>query len=109
MRGGRMIGMMARMRSAIALATLVVAFAVASPAFLSFANLENVLEQTARNAILAVGLTCVILTGGIDLSVGSVMALAGIVAGLAMEHGVWVPVAVLIAIAIGTLAGLVNG
>lgn len=101
--------MLARMRSAIALATLLVAFAVASPAFLSWANLENVLEQTARNAILAVGMTCVILTGGIDLSVGSVMALAGIVAGLAMERGVWVPVAVLGALAVGLLAGLVNG
>ena len=100
---------LARARSVIALGGLVIAFSIASPAFLTTANLENVLEQTARNAILAVGLTCVILTGGIDLSVGSVLALAGISAGIAMDHGVWVPAAVMIALAVGALAGLVNG
>lgn len=102
-------GVPAQARSAIALVVLTVAFSLASPAFLTPANMQNVLEQTARNAILAVGLTCVILTGGIDLSVGSVLALSGIVAGMAMDRGVWVPAAILIALSVGTLCGLVNG
>lgn len=103
------MSVLARMRSLIALAGLVIGFSVASPAFLTAANLQNILEQITRNAILAVGLTCVILTGGIDLSVGSVVALAGIVAGLAMAQGLFVPFAILVALAVGILAGLVNG
>lgn len=103
------MSVLARMRSLIALAGLVIGFSVASPAFLTAANLQNILEQITRNAILAVGLTCVILTGGIDLSVGSVVALAGIVAGLAMAQGLFVPFAILIALAVGIVAGLVNG
>lgn len=100
---------LARMRSLIALTGLIIGFSVASPAFLTGANLQNILEQITRNAILAVGLTCVILTGGIDLSVGSVVAFSGIVAGLAMAKGLFVPFAILVAIGVGLVCGLVNG
>ena len=59
----------------------------ATPHFLTVSNLLNVLEQTALNAIVAMGMTFVIISGGIDLSVGSVLAFAGIGLALALEHG----------------------
>ncbi|MDI9682634.1 ABC transporter permease, partial [Burkholderia cenocepacia] len=53
----------------VGLIVVCIAMMIASPSFLSAANLENVLRQVSINAIIAVGMTCVILTGGIDLSV----------------------------------------
>ena len=82
---------------------------VATPHFLTVSNLLNVLEQTAINAIVAVGMTFVIISGGIDLSVGSVLALSGIALGSALEAGAPVPVAMALALAVGLGCGLVNG
>lgn len=101
--------LIARSRSLIALAGLIAVFGAASSKFFSLDNLEIVLEQTARNAIVAAGMTCVILTGGIDLSVGSVLALCGIAAGLLMDRGWWAPVGVLAAVLTGASCGLANG
>jgi ribose transport system permease protein len=81
----------------------------ATPHFLTVSNLLNVLEQTAINAVVAVGMTFVIVSGGIDLSVGSVLALAGIALGRALEAGLPVPVAIAIALAVGLACGLANG
>ena len=81
----------------------------ATPHFLTVSNLLNVLEQTSINAIVAVGMTYVIISGGIDLSVGSVLALAGIALALALQGGVPAPAAVGIALATGTACGLANG
>lgn len=92
-----------------ALALLAATFSILSPDFLSAANLVNILEQTTRNAILAVGLTCVILTGGIDLSVGSVVALSGVLAGHVLASGAWLPAGVLVALLAGTACGIING
>ncbi|MBP0574880.1 transporter, partial [Mycobacterium tuberculosis] len=58
---------------------------------------------------LGLGATCVIITSGIDLSVGSVLALAGVVAGLAVKAGVPVPLAMLAGIAVGGVCGIING
>ena len=82
---------------------------VATPHFLTVSNLLNVLEQTAINAIVAVGMTFVIISGGIDLSVGSVLALSGIALGSALQAGAAVPVAIALALAVGLGCGLVNG
>jgi ribose transport system permease protein len=82
---------------------------VATPHFLTVSNLLNVLEQTAINAIVAVGMTFVIISGGIDLSVGSVLALSGIALGSALQAGAAVPVAIALALAVGLACGLVNG
>ena len=79
------------------------------PSFLSAANLENVLRQVSINAIIAVGMTCVILTGGIDLSVGSVMALSGTLAAGLMVAGVNAVAALAIGIAVGLGFGFLNG
>ena len=81
----------------------------ATPHFLTVSNLLNVLEQTALNAIVAMGMTFVIISGGIDLSVGSVLAFAGIGLALALEHAVPAPAAIAIALAMGTGCGLLNG
>jgi ribose/xylose/arabinose/galactoside ABC-type transport system permease subunit len=80
-----------------------------TPHFLTVSNLLNITEQTTINAIIAVGMTFVILTGGIDLSVGSIVALAGIVLGSALQQGLPVPVAVLLCGLTGAACGLVNG
>lgn len=80
-----------------------------SPVFLTPQNLLNVGLQTAVNAILAVGLTFVILTAGIDLSVGSILAFAGVVMASALKSGVPVWTGVLVALAVGGACGLVNG
>src|SRR4029450_13649594 len=82
---------------------------ILTPHFLTVSNLLNVLEQTAINAIVAVGMTFVIISGGIDLSVGSVLALSGIALGSALQAGAAVPVAIALALAVGLGCGLVNG
>jgi ribose transport system permease protein len=81
----------------------------ATPHFLTVSNLLNVLEQTAINAIVAVGMTFVIISGGIDLSVGSVVALSGIALGQALAAGVPPPAAIVVALIVGVSCGLANG
>jgi len=82
---------------------------VLNDSFLTVNNLTNVARQVSINAIIAVGMTCAILTGGIDLSVGPVMALAGSVAAGLMLAAVPVPLAVLAALMVGALFGVANG
>ena len=81
----------------------------ATPHFLTVSNLLNVLEQTALNAVVAVGMTFVIISGGIDLSVGSVLAFAGIALGWALDAGMPAPAAIALALAVGASCGLANG
>jgi ribose transport system permease protein len=80
-----------------------------TPHFLTVANLLNVAEQTSINAIVAVGMTFVILSGGIDLSVGSIVALAGVLLGLSLHAGHPPAMSLLLAMSIGSVAGLING
>ena len=78
--------------------------------FLTKTNLLNVLRQVSINGVLALGMTCVALTGGIDLSVGSVVALSGIVsAGLMRDSGLPLILIIFIALAIGLVCGAING
>ena len=81
-----------------------------TPHFLTVSNLLNVAQQTAINAIVAAGMTFVIISGGIDLSVGSIVALSGVVLGslLHLDQGS-VGLALLAALAVGTACGLLNG
>jgi ribose transport system permease protein len=85
-----------------------IGFGIARPFFLDGGNMINVLLQAAVVGILALGQTFVLLTGGIDLSIGSVVAVAAVCSGL-MSHSLPAPIAVLGGIAIGALCGLVNG
>jgi len=109
-----------RLRALVALVLLLAVFGRLSPAFLTTANLTILLKHVAINAILAIGMTFVILSGGIDLSVGSIAGLAGMLAGLLLDRGLvlhsagvvvylhtWLVVAV--ALAGGALAGALNG
>lgn len=79
------------------------------PTFLTFGNVTNLLRQTAIIGVLAVGQTIVIITKGIDLSVGSVLAFTNIVAAQLLAAGTPLFVAVLAALAVGGLVGLFNG
>lgn len=93
----------------IAFAFLCLALALASPTFGTPDNLLNIALQSSINALLAFGMTFVILTAGIDLSVGSLAALAGALAGGMMVGGAAWPVAALVGLAGGTILGLANG
>ena len=93
----------------IGLVGLCVLLTILSPHFLTVSNLLNITQQTAINALIAVGMTFVILSGGIDLSVGSIVALAGVVLGAALQAGVPIPVAILLSLATGGACGFVNG
>ena len=88
---------------------LVTVFSLASPAFFSLGNGMTVALQVTSIAYLGIGATCVIITGGIDLSVGSILALSGVVAALAVRAGVGVPLAMLLGLLTGAACGLVNG
>lgn len=93
----------------IALILLSVFFGVLSPSFFSANNVSNILRQISINAIIAFGMTGVLLIGGIDLSVGSMLALTGCTAVLVINAGGPVVVAVLAALGIGLLGGFLNG
>jgi ribose transport system permease protein len=96
--------------AAYLLALLAAGFALASPEFLSPRNLSNIALQSAALIIVSLGMTLVILTEGIDLSLGAVLGLCGVVMGmLVVSGGVALPVAVVVALAIGTAAGICNG
>src|SRR5438067_2259104 len=93
-----------------ALIALFVVFSLASPNFLQFDNIIGILLATSVNGVLALGVTFVIITGGIDLSVGTVMTLAAVMTGVFIS--VWhlpLAVGVLAGLLTGGLAGLVNG
>ncbi|MGN6761479.1 MAG: ABC transporter permease [Leifsonia sp.] len=94
----------------IGLIILIVVLSIASPAFLNPRNLVNILDQVTVLGILAVGATAVILTGGIDLSVGAVLGLSTMVLGwMSHQGGLPLPIAMVGAIVVGAAAGLVNG
>ncbi|MCC6614270.1 MAG: ABC transporter permease [Anaerolineae bacterium] len=93
-----------------ALVILIVLFSLASPNFLQARNIEGIFLSTAVNGILAIGVTFVIVTGGIDLSIGTVMTFCAVItAKLVTEGGVSIPVGILGGILTGALAGYVNG
>jgi len=92
------------------LVVLIAIFSATSPAFFSVNNGMTVALQVTSIAFLGIGATCVIITGGIDLSVGSVLALSGVVAAIAVRDWQW-PVALAMALGIltGTACGAING
>ncbi|MBB2747355.1 UNVERIFIED_ORG: erythritol transport system permease protein [Microbispora rosea subsp. rosea] len=107
-----------RGRTAIVLVLLIVIFNTLSPHYLSQSNLTLMTKHVSINAILAIGVTFVILTGGIDLSVGSIAGLAGMIAGGLLYEGLRLPgitvyfsavMVILIGILVGTGVGAVNG
>ena len=82
---------------------------VLTPHFLTLPNLLNIAQQTSINAIVAVGMTYVIIAGGIDLSVGSIVAVSGVALGVFLQAGYPVTAAIVAAVAAGILCGVING
>ena len=93
----------------IGLAILVAIFAVAAPGFLDLRNLLNILQQSSINACVALGMTMVIISGGIDLSVGPTAALTAVLSGLLMKAGYPVALAIPAGLCVGACCGVVNG
>ena len=93
----------------IGLIAIVVIFGLLAPDFLSQRNLLNILQQSSINACLALGMTLVIISGGIDLSVGPTAAISAVITATMLVAGVPVPLAILAGLAIGAICGLVNG
>ncbi len=93
-----------------ALIVLFIGFSLASPNFLQFNNIVGILLATGVNGVLALGVTFVIITGGIDLSIGTVMTFAAVMTGLFITKWGWpVPLGILGGLGAGAFAGLVNG
>lgn len=95
--------------SLLALILLIVVVTILNPAFLEPANLMNLLRQISINGLIAFGMTFVILTGGIDLSVGSTLALTSALAAGMMVAGVDPILTIFIAVLIGAILGAING
>jgi erythritol transport system permease protein len=112
----RVLERVLKLRAFIALAVVTLVFSLLSPEFLTTGNLSILVKHVAINAILAIGMTFVILSGGIDLSVGSVVGFCGMVAGLLLSRGlVLAPLGVVVyphawfVVAIALLAGMAIG
>ncbi|SFQ38132.1 ribose transport system permease protein [Roseivivax halotolerans] len=91
------------------LALILIVFAVLNPVFMTAPNVLNILQQSSINACIALGMTFVIISGGIDLSVGPAAAISAVAGAALMTAGVPLPVALLGAMGTGMLCGLFNG
>lgn len=110
MSGGAMKAIKRNLGILVALVALCVVLSFATSAFLTSKNIMNVLQQISTNGMIAFGMTYVILLGGIDLSVGSVVALSGVMSMALMARSGWGLVPALLAgVLIGTAIGLIDG
>ena len=105
----RLLGHGRQLSTLAGLVVLCALLSASTPFFLTRSNLLNVMEQTALNAIVAVGMTFVIVSGGIDLSVGSIVALSGVVLASALQADWPVAAAIAVGLLVGASAGLLNG
>ena len=104
------IEILKKFKTGIGLLALIIVLSFMSPYFLTIPNLLNVVRQVSIIALISFGMTMVILTGGIDLSVGSMLAFSGaIAAGIMVNSGLNVFLAILLGLAAGTALGLFNG
>ncbi len=101
--------MIQRLLPFLTLIVLVVVLSAASPHFLTSTNLSSVVRQTAVINIMALGMTMIIISGGIDLSVGSILAMGGLLGTMAMERGWPIGLGVAVGMLTGMVGGLTNG
>ena len=106
---GRLGDFIAQMTAAGALIVVFIFLSFASPDFLTTNNLINIIEQNTVTAVIALGMTFVIITAGIDLSVGSTAAMTGVLGVVLIAHGMNWPLALLVAVIAGGVVGLGNG
>ncbi|MEV5039844.1 ribose ABC transporter permease [Peribacillus frigoritolerans] len=93
----------------LALVLLFIVITVLNPSFMEPNNIMNLLRQTSINALIAFGMTFIILTGGIDLSVGSILALSSALMAGMMVSGLDPILAILVGILLGAIMGVING
>ncbi|NMA86277.1 MAG: ABC transporter permease [Tissierellia bacterium] len=91
------------------LLALVLYLSIRSPFFLTWDNIRNILDHTALQLIMAIGMTFVISTRGIDLSIGSIVALTGIAIGLLIKSGVSIVTSSILGVLLGGILGTING
>jgi ribose transport system permease protein len=91
------------------LAVLCTVISIVSPIFLTEKNLMNVLRQISTNMYLACGMTMILIAGGIDLSVGSIIAVMGVLGGTLINMSLPLPLVILICLAVGAFFGFING
>lgn len=112
-RSVRLATLRGRIQQLLAFASLVLIFtffSIASPNFLTFSNVTGILLSTAVVGLLALGVTFIIITGGIDLSIGTGMTLVAVMAGVFIVYnGLPVPLGVALAVLFGALIGATNG
>jgi ribose transport system permease protein len=106
---GRYSDLFQRFAALASLLGLIIVFSLVSDSFFSLGNAMTVALQVTSIAYLGIGATCVIITGGIDLSVGAVLALAGVVAALAVKAGAPVPLGMVLGLLVGVACGASNG
>ena len=95
--------------AAVPLVVLMIVLPIANPRFLTVSNLTGVLVQAAVYVIMALGMSFVLMTGGIDLSQGSLLALVGVVAAYIVGHQGSIILAIIASLLVGALVGLANG
>src|SRR5699024_1078746 len=93
----------------ILLVLLCILLSIFSPHFLTVDNFTNVLRQISVNFILATGMTLVIITAGIDLSVGSILAFSGVISATYLSHDGNIFMALIIGLVVGLFCGILNG
>lgn len=103
------LGFLSKNKIVVVFVLLFVALSIVQPAFFTYDNITNYLRQIATNAVLAIGMTLVMTTGSFDLSVGSVLAVSGIVAGMLAKAGVPISLVIIVGVAIGAAFGAANG
>lgn len=96
-------------KSALILVLLCICVSILSPRFLNWTNAMNIVRQTTTNGIIAMGMGCIIITGGIDLSVGSVLAFTTLSVGVLVNNGVPGVVAGIIGVLLGCIIGMLSG
>jgi ribose transport system permease protein len=107
--GGQALGVLGKQKAVVAIAIIFIVMIFPDTNFYTALNLSNLLEAVSTNAIIAFGVTLAVICKGCDLSVGSVMAMAGIVAIMLLNAGVNMAVAIIVAILSGSLVGFING
>jgi ribose transport system permease protein rbsC len=88
---------------------MIIFFSITSSQFFSITNFMTIALQTAIIGIIAIGMTFVIITGGIDLSVGSIVAFSGVIMGMAMKAGIPTILAIILGLVSGVVCGIING
>ena len=98
-----------RFKSAFILLLLCICVSILTPKFLNWTNMMNIARQTTTNGIIAMGMACVILTGGIDLGVGSILAFATMITGILINAGVFGFGAGVLGVLVGGFIGVIDG